>query len=249
MSGNPRLFRNKSANTVLVVPTKARKYRKALYIFNFLLFGLGLTSVSLSIVMLSVSSSTFFPTWAFNLLLGLGLITLVIGALGGRGAVVSYQSLEHGSFNYYLIALTLLIGAVMILELICCIWLIADYDIIHSTAITEQSQWLNTKFQNSLKSQLTSQQEAWWDWQKNFDCCGYTNNTIPDPLATGKYCTTDTTTSAPPCKDTLWSDISTEAIPIAVFMVLFFIAQLIVCVSSVCLSCVIKAQEPIYRDY
>jgi hypothetical protein len=246
--GPPRLFRNKTMNTVLVVPTKARKYRKALYIFNFLLGGLGLTSVTLSITMLALSSETFFPTWAFNFLLALGIITLVIGGLGGRGATVSYYNLEHGHYNFWLLALTILIGMVMIAELISLVWLIAEYKIIESEAITKQSDYFSEQLEASVRENLSDQPEAWWDWQKSFSCCGYSNNTIPDPLATGKFCTTDPTTSYPACKDQLWEDIADSAIPLALFMVLFFGAQSVVCISSVCLACIIKAQEPIYRD-
>merc|ERR1712087_58512 len=94
-----KLFRNKTVNTVLVVPTKARKYRKALYIFNFVLTGFGLTCLSLAIVMLSLSSETFFPDWAIAILLVIAFVVLFVGILGGRGAVVSWGVVSSESAN------------------------------------------------------------------------------------------------------------------------------------------------------
>jgi len=204
--------------------------------------------VTLSIAMLALADQTFFPTWAYQFLLALGLLTLLIGSLGGRGATVANRCLEHGNYNWWLVALAFLVSGVIIFEIICAVWLTVEYGVIESESISKQSDVFAVQLEQSVKSQLKSQPEAWWDWQKNFECCGYDNNTIPNELATGKFCTTDTFTSGPPCKDQLWADIDDQAIPLAVFMALFFIGQVVVLVSSVCLACVIQAQEPIYRD-
>jgi hypothetical protein len=235
-------------NTVLVVPTRARKYRKALYIFDFLLTWLGLTLLCLSIVMLSYSDETFFPAWLFTSLLIVSLIVLVVGGLGGRGAVVSFRKLEEGTQNWWLNSLTVLVGALLLVEFGMLIWLVIEYGALQSDAVSNKTDVLSTVFENSLKEELQQQTELWWDWQKTFECCGYDNNTIPSPLATGKYCTTDHGTSATECKTVLWADIEGEALPLILFLIAFLAMQIVVCVASMCLACIIKAQEPIYRD-
>lgn len=243
-----KLFRNKTVNTVLVVPTKARKYRKALYIFNFVLTGFGLTCLSLSVVMLSLSSQTFFPEWAFQILLTLAFIILIIGGLGGRGAVVSFKCLQFGELNYWLIVLTLLVGALIAAEFVAGAWAVVSWNVVSSESAESKSDGFTENFESALKTQLTNEPELWWDWQKTFDCCGYDNNTIPSSLATGKYCTTDPLTSATACKDQLWDDLASNSLPFAIFGVVFFLIQVTVCVSGMCLACIIKAQEPIYKD-
>eukprot|EP01084_Bolivina_argentea_P096288 173106_1 len=246
--GGAKLFRNKTVNTVLVVPTKARKYRKALYVFNFVLTGFGLTCLSLSIVMLSLSSKTFFPEWAFQILLVIAFIVLFIGGLGGRGAVVSFKCLQYGELNYWLMMLTLLMGFLIACELAMGIWAIISWGVVSSeTADSKSDEWTQG-FEATLRGQLTKQPELWWDLQKGLECCGYDNNTIPSPLATGKYCTTDPLTSANGCKDQLWAELADNSLPFAIFGILFFMIQMAVCISGMCLACVIKAQEPIYRD-
>ena len=67
-------------------------------------------------------------------------------------------------------------------------------------------------------------------------------------MATGKYCTTNPSTSKPACKTTLWDAIMSQIIPIASFAVVFLAMQFIVCASSLCLGCLIHPQEPIYRE-
>lgn len=234
--GGAKLFRNKTVNTVLVVPTKARKYRKALYVFNFVLTGFGLTCLSLSIVMLTLKSQTFFPDWAFITLLIIAFIVLFIGGLGGRGAVVSFKCLQHGEYNWWLMLLTLLVGLLIAAELVTAIWGIVSWGIISSDTAESKSDGFTESFEAELKKQLTDQPELWWDWQKTFECCGYDNNTIPSPLATGKYCTTDTLTSETACKERLWSDLADNSLPFAIFGIAFFAIQLTVCISGMCLA-------------
>jgi len=243
-----KLYREKTANTVLVVPSRARKYRKALYIFDFVLSCCGLASLLLASIMLSYASKTFFPNWVFQVLLGIGILTIILGAFGGRGATVSYRCLEEGSQNFWLITLTFLMGTLILLEILAVVWITVSYGVVSSHAVDSQEKTLSIQFEDSLKSKLKQNENAWWDFQKTYYCCGYDNNTIPAPLATGKYCTTDPTLSAQPCKTKLWNDVAKQAIPISVFVLAFLVMQISVCASSVCLACVIKAQEPIYRD-
>jgi len=248
MQGRSKLYREKKTDTVLVVPSKARKYRKALYIFDFVLSCFGLASVILASIMLHYANQTFFPNWVFEALLAVGLMTMIFGALGGRGATVSYRCLEEGTQNFWLIALTFLIGSLILAEILGVVWVALSYGVVSNQAVDSQQKVLSDQFENSLKSKLEQQQSAWWDFQKQYDCCGYDNNTIPSPLATGKFCTTETTVSAQPCKTKLWKDVAKQAIPISVFVALFMALQISVCASSMCLACIIKAQEPIYRD-
>ena len=149
--------------------------------------------------------------------------------------------------NKLITQLTLLMGAILIIEIAGLVWIGVEYGAVQNDTVTERSESLSNSFERSLKSKLEKQEEAWWDWQTEFKCCGYENNTIPDSLATGKYCTTDEDTSADPCKDQLWEDVGEQALPIAGFIFFFLCLQTAVCVSSLCLSCIIKAQEPVYQ--
>ena len=98
-----RHFRNKTANTVLIIPTRARKYRTSLYIFDFLLTWLGLTCIGVAIVCLTLRNKLFFPAWLFGVLLSVGFIVIIVGFLGGRGASVSFEKLRNGYANLWLI--------------------------------------------------------------------------------------------------------------------------------------------------
>ena len=64
-----------------------------------------------------------------------------------------------------------------------------------NTTHKQQSDVLTEALETQLRDQAIDNPEAWWDWQKTFQCCGYDNNTIPAPLATGKYCTSSELTS------------------------------------------------------
>eukprot|EP01084_Bolivina_argentea_P216942 368431_1 len=226
------LFRNKTINTVLVVPTKARRYRNALYLFNFILTGFGLTCLSLSVVMLANSRETFFPDWAFQILLSIGFMILLIGFLGGRGAVVSFRCLHTGEYNWWLIVLTFLVTVLIAAEIGSGIWAMTAWEVIKSDTAKSQADAFTETFETKLKQQLNAQPELWWDFQKGFECCGYHNNTIPSSLATGKYCTTDYLTSAPGCKQKMWSNIGDNALPFTMFGIIFVIIQLAVCISG-----------------
>ena len=179
----------------------------------------------------------------------IGLLVLVIGALGGRGAVVSFKTLENGETNWYLTVLTLLVGVLILVEIVMFIWGIIESEIIASDELLTQSDYLADQLEKSIKDELRSQDELWWDFQKGFECCGYINNTIPSTLATGKFCTSDPETTADSCKTVIWELLLDSAIPVVSFVVIFITMQLVVCVSAMCLACIIKAQEPIYSDY
>lgn len=198
--------------------------------------------------MFVISSKTFFPDWAIGLLMAIAIVVLFIGVLGGRGAMIAWEKLSYGNYNYWLIVLTIIVGILMLLELASGVWLVVEFGVISNTSLNEKSDGLTASFENSIKSQMTKESDAWWDWQKQFECCGYDNNTIPAALATGKFCTTSNETSAVACKEKLWADVGEKSLPISIFMILFMLIQLIVFISALCLACIIKPQEPIYRN-
>jgi len=173
---------------------------------------------------------------------------LFIGGLGGRGAVVSFKCLQHGDHNYWLSILTLLVGILIALEMAGGVWAAISWNVISSESADATESGFSETFQSELRNQLGNQPELWWDFQKGLECCGYENNTIPAQLATGKYCTTDEFTTAPGCKTKFWEEIGDNALPFGCFIGAFFMIQMAVCISSMCLACIIKAQEPIYRD-
>eukprot|EP00485_Elphidium_margaritaceum_P000740 CAMPEP_0202687370 /NCGR_PEP_ID=MMETSP1385-20130828/3069_1 /ASSEMBLY_ACC=CAM_ASM_000861 /TAXON_ID=933848 /ORGANISM="Elphidium margaritaceum" /LENGTH=232 /DNA_ID=CAMNT_0049342151 /DNA_START=53 /DNA_END=751 /DNA_ORIENTATION=+ len=226
------------------VPAKARKYRNALYVFNFVLIGFGLTCVAMSVSMLRLSSETFFPDWMFQVLLSIAVVVLIIGLLGVCGASSSFDRLQEGKLNFWLIVLTALMSALIVAELVMGVWGIVSFEVVSAPeAATTQSSGATEQFETGLREQLRTEPELWWDWQKTFECCGYDNNTIPSPLATGKYCTTDIVTSASPCKLQFWADISSNTLPFTIFGIVFFAIQLMVCVSSMCLGCCLRNKK------
>ena len=129
------------------------------------------------------------------------------------------------------------------------VWIIIESGLIDLGNDAEtQTAAAKTTFENILIGELSRNDDLWWDFQKRFECCGYANNTIPAPLATGKFCTTDALTTKPGCKETLWTTVESQIIPIASFGFIFIGMQIIVCLSSLCLGCLIHPQEPIYRE-
>lgn len=265
-----RHFRNRTANTVLVIPTRARKYRTALYIFDLVLTWLGLTCIAMACVMFVLASQTFFPSWMVALLLALGIIVIIVGFLGGRGAQVAFRKLRNGEYNFWLIVvmyctyisnilflksinkkqniqLTIISGVLLLVEVSGITWITIQSGIINEGTSTATEEY-TSKLEVILKNEISRNEDIWWDFQKRFECCGYENSTIPDPLATGKFCTTDENTSADGCKSKLWGQIESQIFYVIGFLVVFLSMQMIICVSSLCLGFLIHPQEPIYRE-
>lgn len=119
--GDKSHMRNKSAHTVLVVPSKSRKYRKALYCSTFVLIGAGLTMLMLGVWMSIDEEKTLLPSWLFNWLIILGSALIVFGGIAGRGATVAHRKIETGARNWWLcilfIMLTIFIIGSMLLAM------------------------------------------------------------------------------------------------------------------------------------
>jgi hypothetical protein len=63
LQGRQKSVRASDDLAVLVVPNKAKQYRKALYFFNFVLTGLGLSLISMGIVMQIKEEDILMPSW------------------------------------------------------------------------------------------------------------------------------------------------------------------------------------------
>merc|ERR1719356_2190103 len=96
----------------------------------------------MAVVMYTLSAETFFPTWSFLLLGGIAMIVLFVGGLGGRGAVVSFRTLQHGDHNHWLIALTCLMGLLLCAELVMAIWGVVSFGVVSSESAQNQSDGL-----------------------------------------------------------------------------------------------------------
>merc|ERR550525_1258953 len=105
---------------------------------------------------------------------------------------------------------------------------------------------MSQQIEASVMTLADKKPTAWWDWQKVAGCCGWNNNTIPNTLATGKFCTQDPATSADSCKDTFMT-LTDDSWIVFTFCGVFFLAEVLVCVSASCLACWIQAEEPCYR--
>merc|ERR1712083_1210032 len=115
-------------------------------------------------------------------------------------------------------------------------------DYARSANVKEFTGDLMVTFEEKLEEHLTTIPVAWWDTQKFFECCGWDNNTIPHPLATGKFCTTDPSLSEQACQGKLLN--TDQAWVYGMFFGILFVSQGMVCGSSCCLACWIQAEEP-----
>merc|ERR1712083_819677 len=86
-------------------------------------------------------------------------------------------------------------------ELYITVWAVSESGLIQHEMLQSHTDWMTKQIENTITALAEDKPTAWWDWQKVADCCGWVNNTIPDPLATGKFCTTDAATTAPGCKN------------------------------------------------
>merc|ERR1719433_666792 len=133
----------------------------------------------------------------------------------------------------------------LILEIVAVLIILVEAGVIPEVEqVKDITAIVTDKLESSLIDVAKDKPAAWWDWQKALECCGWANNTIPDPLATGKFCTQDTDTSHPPCKEKLLDTGSGWLV--GAFGGILFIAQSCVCMSSWCLCYWIQAEEPCY---
>jgi len=243
----PRLARIPTAQTVLIVPSKCKKYRRVLYVLDFILTGFGLTMFCMALAMIfHKDSSAVLPAWTFVWLIIIGSVIVVLGIFSGHGSQVARRKIERGQWNWWLVLVGFLMTVFIVAELYLAVWAISEANIVKNEMLQGHTTWMTGQIQNSIQSLAENKPTAWWDWQKLASCCGWSNNTIPDELATGKYCTSDADTTADSCKDVFMTAITGSWI-ILLFLGLFFIAELMVCVSATCLSCWIQAEEPCYR--
>jgi len=238
--------KNVNADDILIVPSKAQSYRKTLYLFNFILAGLGLTLISMGIVMIFRSDEILMPEWLVSYFICIGLFNLLFGMIASRGAVEAKQRIERGQVNYWLMFFLVFMSALLLIELLCIGIIVikeANWD---QDQVNEGSDFLTGYLEDSLVNEFESRELFWWEIQKAWDCCGWNNNTIPDTLATGKFCTTDTDTSAPACKDDMEEYINHNKVFMIIFSTLFLLAQLSVWYSACQLGCCIQAMKPKY---
>jgi len=243
--GRGRILRVATEHTVLIVPSKTKKYRRVLFVMDFVITGFGLTFFCLAIAMIFSDLSTVLPDWTFIWLLVIGGTTVVLGVFSGHGSHVAKKKIERGRWNCWLVFVALVCSILILAELTLGIWAIGEAKLIDNELLAEGTSFLSDFFQETIENMARARPTAWWDWQKVGNCCGWQNNTIPDPLATGKFCTADMATSAESCVD-VFMDAFQSSYFILIGIALFFIAEVMVCVSSTCLACWIQAEEPYY---
>lgn len=242
--------RQSDENAILVVSEeKVQCYRQSLYFFNFILSGLGLALLSMGVVMRVRPDDILLPSWALYWFITLGLFQIIFGVLAARGAVLAKKNIKQGQFNWWLFTFLVAITLVLLFELfIVAISIVKSLDVKQSD-VSEGSDFILDYAENSLKSEMEEREDFWWNWQKSWECCGWNNNTIPDKLATGKYCTTDSFTSAKPCKDDVEDYLVSNVVVLIIFAGVFMMSQMFVCFSACQLACCIQAMEPVYSSH
>lgn len=233
---------------ILTVPSVHRTYKRTLYIFNFILSWLGLTLVSMGIVMNVLKENVLLPSWMMWWFFGLGAIQLLLAAIANRGAMVFSKNLRQGGINWFLHVFLVFMTLFVLIEVSFAIITAVDQANIAAGNIDDKTNFVMTAVEDQLKEELNERESFWWEWQKSWDCCGWENNTIPDPLATGKYCTTDPAESQDPCKEVMNEYLDKNKAIIIVFAVAFLCSQMFVWYSACQLGCCIHAQEPIYAS-
>jgi len=212
---------------------------------DFVITGFGLTFFCLALAMVFSDLSTVLPEWTFIWLLAIGGTTAILGVFSGHGASVAKTKIERGRWNCWLVVVAIVLSVLILVELVFALWAIGEAKLIDNEVVEEGTLFVSNFFQETIENMAQAKPIAWWDWQKVGHCCGWNNNTIPDVLATGKFCTADASTSAPACLETFMDAFQSNYF-ILIGIGLFFIAEIMVCVSSTCLSCWIQAEEPCY---
>lgn len=244
-----------TAHTVLIVPASTRKYRNALYFFNFLFTGVGLTCLLLGSYMKYTAEETgvegsLLPAWLFNWAIGLGVMAIIFGSIGARGAVLTVTHIEQGTQNWYLIGVTMFFTLLLLIELGmgCMLMIEENSELGDQVGNMEERNFIWQTMDEKIEATWKEKQMSWYDWQKTLECCGWKNNTIPAELATGKYCTDDKETTYPACKPKIWALFTDDLFVMAGMLIVFVGIQVVTCCSSYCLACSIQAQEPCYID-
>jgi len=255
MKGRGRLANNRQdtgvgdlADAVVVVPSKIQPYRKALYVFVFILGGLGLTLVSTGVLCHINPDEVLVPSWLFNLFILIGGVVIGLCILASRGATVAKKTIETGSINWWIYVFLLIMTLLLLGELY-----IITVSILHTSEIEQKEVQTVTSstfdfLEDALLTELKNREAFWWEWQKSWQCCGWQNQTIPAPLATGKFCTTDDETTAPSCAKTFIDFINENVIVVSSVAGVFLLTEIAIWYSACQLGCCIKAQEPVYSS-
>jgi len=238
----------KQEDVVLVVPTIAQRYRNWLYGFNFVLAGLGLTLISLAVLMYLNPDKVLMPSWSLWYFLVMGLFQLIFGLVAARGAVLAKKRIERGQCNWYLIVFQCFMSLLLLFELLIVAMIVISSLSVKQDEVSGGSNFVSTYLETSMEKEFENRDEFWWEVQKSWECCGWDNNTIPDTLATGKFCTTDSDLSAQTCKGEMTDYVQTNQYYLIGFGSIFMLAQMMVWYSACQLGCCIQAMEPVYSS-
>lgn len=230
---------------VLIVPSKCKNYRRVLFIMDFVITGFGLNFFALALAMVFSGETVVLPHWTFIWLLVIGGTNVLLGVFSGHGAEVSRRKIERGQWNFWLLFVAFVFTILILFELFLGFWAFGESKLIENEILQDSTSFITDYVQTTIEKLAEAKPTAWWDWQKIGDCCGWQNNTIPDPLATGKWCTHHVETSAESCMDKLIGMLKTQYL-ILVGLGIFFVTEVMVCISSSCLACWIQAEEPCY---
>lgn len=248
LQGRQKSVRASDDLAVLVVPNKAKQYRKALYFFNFVLTGLGLSLISMGIVMQIKEEDILMPSWMTYYMCPLGTFQLILGLIAARGAAMAKKHIESGRLNWWLYLFLIVMTVFLLVEFVFVFMAVIEQAKVENKSLEEGGTTILTYIEDSFVDELKDREEFWWEWQKTWECCGWKNNTIPDELATGKFCTTDASTSAENCKEDLENYINNNAVGLIIFLAVFILSQMFVWYSACQLGCCIQAQEPVYSS-
>jgi len=241
--------RAKLQDAVLVVPSKSQKYRKILYIFNFILFGLGLSLISMACCLWVWPDKFMAPEWLAWWFISLGVFQCILGSFAARGAVLAKKKIESGRRNHYLNCFIVFMSLLFLFETTVMFVVIVKTADVDQEQLQTVSDTMVDEFEGAMKRELERRKDFWWDMQKTWECCGWKNNTIPDPLATGKFCTTNTVTSYQSCAELFGDFFTKNLVFVIIFAVVFGLSQCAVCCSACQLGCRIQAQEPVYSSH
>lgn len=198
----------------------------------------------------SGTKGTLLPPWVFKWMFILGAFTILFGMLGGRGAVMAVNHIERGTQNWWLVTVVVFFTLVLLIELAGAFLIVmeSNQSLGEQVGQSQERNFIFAKVDAQIKETAAKKKIAWWDWQKTLKCCGWKNNTIPAPLATGKYCTDDKTTTYPTCNEKIWDATRGDRTMLVIFSLLFVGVQLVICLSSYCLAFKIQAYEPTYTN-
>jgi len=202
-----------------------RSWKICLYIINAIFAILAVAIIAVGVITHtgSVAAVAFLPTWIIPISIASGGVFLLIVIIGCCGTKKSEDKIENEQKNWWLIFYA------FIMALLCIVQIAAMAGVASYADLGSQSD-------DVLQAQIEKlSPKQWSNVQDSLSCCGFTDNSNANSLATGQlFCGAD---PGPPCKEILIDNMNDNTVTfMAVFGAIIGFG-LFAFISATCLAC------------